>query len=232
MIRSTEARSRLGRPPLAGRRRCPSPSGSRTPAAHDARGEGRPARQPLGRQRHAGRRPREPSAGAAGADRSTSHLCRTCSPPAGTISLEEASRHGLGHLTRVYGSAPVTAARGRGRAGAPAARRPRRLAARHPRARARGVPDRVHHLRRDRLPGGHRMGRHVRPRPRRADGGRDRAGHGRARRPSGPVPGARRRARLPVGPGRGDDGRGPLSRRDARRGLRARPAERRRASPP
>ena len=31
---------------------------------------------------------------------------------AGTLSLEEASRHGLGHLTRVYGSAPVTPAAG------------------------------------------------------------------------------------------------------------------------
>ncbi|MFD1544286.1 glycoside hydrolase family 3 N-terminal domain-containing protein [Nonomuraea guangzhouensis] len=30
----------------------------------------------------------------------------------GTISLEEASRHGLGHLTRVFGSGPVTAADG------------------------------------------------------------------------------------------------------------------------
>ena len=30
----------------------------------------------------------------------------------GSASLEEASRHGLGHLTRVYGSAPVTAADG------------------------------------------------------------------------------------------------------------------------
>src|SRR3954447_3531724 len=30
----------------------------------------------------------------------------------GTIPLEEASRNGLGHLTRVYGSAPVTAADG------------------------------------------------------------------------------------------------------------------------
>jgi beta-xylosidase len=30
----------------------------------------------------------------------------------GTVSLEEASRHGLGHLTRVYGSVPVTAAEG------------------------------------------------------------------------------------------------------------------------
>ena len=40
----------------------------------------------------------------------------------GTVPLEEASRHGLGHLTRVYGSAPVTAGRGRRRAGPPAAR--------------------------------------------------------------------------------------------------------------
>src|SRR3954451_6075713 len=31
---------------------------------------------------------------------------------AGTVPLEEASRHGLGHLTRVYGSAPVTVADG------------------------------------------------------------------------------------------------------------------------
>ena len=30
----------------------------------------------------------------------------------GTVPLEEVSRHGLGHLTRVYGSAPVTAADG------------------------------------------------------------------------------------------------------------------------
>jgi beta-glucosidase-like glycosyl hydrolase len=30
----------------------------------------------------------------------------------GAMSLEESSRHGLGHLTRVYGSAPVTAAEG------------------------------------------------------------------------------------------------------------------------
>jgi Beta-glucosidase-related glycosidases len=28
------------------------------------------------------------------------------------VSLEEASRHGLGHLTRVYGSAPVSSADG------------------------------------------------------------------------------------------------------------------------
>ena len=30
----------------------------------------------------------------------------------GTPSLEAASRHGLGHLTRIYGSAPVTAVEG------------------------------------------------------------------------------------------------------------------------
>ena len=30
----------------------------------------------------------------------------------GTVSLEEASRHGLGHLTRVYGSVPLTAEQG------------------------------------------------------------------------------------------------------------------------
>src|SRR3954449_7540803 len=30
----------------------------------------------------------------------------------GTVPLEEASRHGLGHLTRVYGSAPVSVAEG------------------------------------------------------------------------------------------------------------------------
>ncbi|HJW36868.1 MAG TPA: glycoside hydrolase family 3 N-terminal domain-containing protein, partial [Actinomycetes bacterium] len=30
----------------------------------------------------------------------------------GTLSLEAASRHGLGHLTRIYGSAPVTAVEG------------------------------------------------------------------------------------------------------------------------
>src|SRR4029450_5971772 len=32
----------------------------------------------------------------------------------GGVPLEEASRHGLGHLTRVYGSAPVSVAEGAG----------------------------------------------------------------------------------------------------------------------
>jgi hypothetical protein len=30
----------------------------------------------------------------------------------GTVPLEEASRHGLGHLTRIYGSVPVTPTEG------------------------------------------------------------------------------------------------------------------------
>ena len=56
-------------------------------AGDDARGEGRPARQPLGRQRHAGptrggRRGRRPS---------TSRRCRTSSPRPGRSPLEEAS---------------------------------------------------------------------------------------------------------------------------------------------
>jgi beta-glucosidase-like glycosyl hydrolase len=52
---------------------------------------------------------------AAGPDRDAN---RTVAPmqevfaAGGTLSLEEASRHGLGHLTRVFGSAPVTAVAG------------------------------------------------------------------------------------------------------------------------
>ena len=38
----------------------------------------------------------------------------------GTVPLAEASRHGLGHLTRIYGSEPVTV-EGRGRRAGPAA---------------------------------------------------------------------------------------------------------------
>ena len=168
-----------------------------------------PARQPLGRKRHAGRRGRlrqEPSA-----DGDANHNVAPMQDvfAAGrSLSLEEASRHGLGHLTRVFGSAPVTAAEG----AAELVRQQRvvlddsRL--RHPGAGPRGVPDRVHHLRRDGLPGGDRLGGDVRPRPGRADGRRDRAGHGGRRRAPGSLAGAGRRARLPLGPGRGDHGRG------------------------
>ncbi len=108
---------------------------------------------------------------------------------------------------------PVTRSGGCGRAGPAAADGARRLAAGHPGGRPRGVPHRVHHLRRDGLPGRHRLGRDLRPRPGGAHGRRDRQGHGRARRAPGALARARRRARLPLGPGRGDHGRGPLPRR-------------------
>ena len=146
----------------------------------------------------------------------------------GLPPLEEASRHGLGHLTRVYGSAPVTASRRRGRAGPAAADRDRVVPARHPGPGARGVPDRLHRVRGDGLSGRDRLGRDLRPGSGRADGRGHRPGHGRARRPPGAVPGAGRRAGLPLGAGRGDDRRGPVPGRDARRGVRPRPAERRR----
>ena len=138
--------------------------------------------------------------------RSMSHRCRTCSPPAAKVvagggepARPRPSHPGLrkraGHRRR----------RARPKSSASSASCSSRIAARHPRARARGMPDRLHHLRRHRLPGCDRLGRDLRPRARRADGGRDRARHGRARRPPGAVAGARRRARLPVGTSRGDD---------------------------
>ena len=72
-----------------------------------------PARQPLGRQRHAGRRRQR--AGPRG--RPGRHVQRRAD--AGRLrGLRATSRsrrravHGLGHLTRVFGSAPVTAAEG------------------------------------------------------------------------------------------------------------------------
>ena len=79
----------------------------------------------------------------------------------------------------------------------------------HPRAGPRGVPDRVHDLRRHGLSGGDRLGGDVRSRPRRADGGRDRADMAAVGVASGSLAGAGRRARLPLGPRRGDHGRDP-----------------------
>ena len=219
---------RTGCRPVAGPR---APAADRVElllAADDPGGEGRPARQPLGRRRHAGAEADTGQVPTADGDAtSTSRRCRTCSRPGGAVARGgEPARARPPHpgLRQRAGDRR----RGRGRAGPPAAGRPRRLPARHPGAGARGVPDRVHHLRRDRLPRGDRLGRDVRPRPGRADGRRDRAGHGGRRRAPGPVAGAGRRARLPLGPGRGDHGRGPLPRLDARRRLRPGPAERRR----
>ena len=77
--------------------------------ADDPRGEGRAARQPVGRQRH-GTTGEEPDPSRT--TTSTSRRCRTSSPRPARVPLEEASRHGLGHLTRVYGSIPLTVAEG------------------------------------------------------------------------------------------------------------------------
>jgi beta-glucosidase len=54
----------------------------------------------------------EPDAGAGdGADHAVAPM-QDVFAAGGTLSLEEASRHGLGHLTRIFGSAPITAAAG------------------------------------------------------------------------------------------------------------------------
>ena len=160
--------------------------------------------------------------------RSTSPRCRTCSP-------RRAPRPGGGQPSRARPPHPDLRQRpahrraGGGGAGAAAAGGDGVFAAGHSGAGARGVPDRVHHLRRDGLPDRARLGGHLRPRSRRADGGRDRRRHGRARHAPGTVPRAGRGPRLPLGPGRGDHRRGPVPGRDARRGLRPRAAEHRRA---
>ncbi len=100
---------------------------------------------------------------------------------AARVPLEEASRHGLGHLTRVYGSVPVDR---RARA-PPSWSASSEVVLDGSRL---GIPALVHEecltgftdVRRDGLPRRHRLGRDVRPRPGRADGRRDRPGHGRA----------------------------------------------------
>ena len=113
MIRSNEARAAdVGRPQLGGHHAVCRRAGRGAPAAHDAGGEGRPARQPLDRRRASG----------VGADRGSGRgrvagllnvaPMQDLFAPGGKASLEEASRDGLGHLTRVYGSAPVTPAQG------------------------------------------------------------------------------------------------------------------------
>ena len=204
----------------------PHPPGGRAGRAaarrDDPRGEGRPARQPLGRQRHrgsseAGRRGRHPQR----------------RPDAGRVRGRVGAQPGRGQPRTGWATSPGCTAAGRSPPAEGAAELVRQqrvghrgVPARRPGARARGVPDRVHHVRRDRLPGRDRLGRHVRPGAGRADGRRDRPGHGRARRAPGPVPGARRGPRLPLGPGRGDHRRGPVPGRDARRRLRPGAAER------
>ena len=142
-----------------------------------------------------------------------------------SMTLKEASRHGLGHLTRIYGSIPVTAADG-----AAELVRQQHTVLENDRF---GIPALVHE---ECLTGLTSHGATVYPTSlawgatfdpdlveRMAHA--DRARHGRARRAPGLVAGARRGARLPLGPRRGDDRRGSVPGVDDRRCLRARTAE-------
>ena len=140
----------------------------------------------------------------------TSAPCRTRSARWTCPSSRPAS---TGSATSPASSAPRRSSveEGVARARRAAGRRRGEHPARRARDRARGVPDRLHHPGRDRLPGGASPGR--RPSTpelveRMARG--DRRRHARSGRPPGPVTGARRRARLPLGTGRGNARRRPL----------------------
>ena len=139
------------------------------------------------------------------------------------VDLDALLPHGLGQLTRPFGTAPVDAGARRALAAAHPAADRRGEPPRHPGRRARGVPRRLRGLGRDGLPGAALLGRDVRPRARRADGRADRRRHALGRRAPGPRARARRRARRPLGPRRGDHRRGPVPRRRARHRVRARP---------
>ena len=136
---------------------------------------------------------------------------------------EELITHGLGQLTRPFGTAPVDPALG----AQALARAQRRIAGgrplRHPGGRPRGVPGRLHRLGGHRLPRPAGLGRHLRPGPGRGDGPQHRRGPALGRRPPGPGPGPGRRTGSALGPGRGDHRRGPVPGGHDRHRLRARP---------
>ncbi len=191
-------------------------AGRAAPRGDDAGGEGRPAGQPLGGQQPGGRARRRGQRPAGGADagrvRRVGHGAAGRGEPARPRAPHPGLRQRAGHREP----------RGR-RAGPPATHRHGVLPVRHPRPRARGVPDRLHGVRRHGLSRRHRVGRDLGPRAGAPDGRGDRPRHGRARRAPGTLTRARRRARLPVGTGRGDHRRGPLPRRLAGHRLRAGP---------
>ncbi len=136
--------------------------------------------------------------------------------------------HGLGHLTRVYGTRPVDPGNGpRGCGASSDVCRPRRGS--HPRPRPRGVPDRLRGVEGRDLPHPARVGRVIRSRGGRAHGIRDRTLDARGRGSPGPRTGARRGARRPVGTRRRVHRRGPVRRRHHRHRVRAGPAVRGRA---
>ena len=138
--------------------------------------------------------------------------------------FEELVKNGLGQLTRVFGTRPVTAAAGMSALAA--------LQARVAAASRLGIPAVAHE---ECLTGFAAWGATIFPTPLawgaavrpgaggRDDGGlrRDDAGGGRA---PGSRPGARRDPRLPLGPDRGDHRRGPVPGRRHRHRLRARAA--------
>lgn len=130
---------------------------------------------------------------------------------------------GLGQLTRSFGTAPVDPELG-ARA---LARAQRAIAAclplRHPGGRPRGVPGGIHRLARDGLSRPARLGRHLRPGPGRGAGRTHRRRPALGRRAPGPGARPRRGPRPALGPGGGDDRRGPVPRRHDRHGLCAGP---------
>ena len=146
----------------------PSPRAGRpAPRGDDPGGEGRPAGQPVGGQQPGGRarcRGHRPAGGTdAGRVRRIGHGATGRGEPARARAPHPGVRQraGLG-------------GRGRGRAGPPATHRHRSLPVRHPRARARGVPDRVHGVRRHGVSRRHRLGRDLGPRSGPTDGRDDR----------------------------------------------------------
>ncbi len=212
---------------LAGHHPAGGGAGGVPPGRDDPGGEGCATGQPLGRQRQSGR-----GDGASGRRGRRARVTQRGSD-GGPVHRDRVAAAGRGRPARVGPPDPGlrqrAAERGRrgGRGGAPAAGRGLVVAVGRAGAGARGVPDRLHQLRRHGLSGGDRLGGDLRPGAGRADGGGDRPRHGRARGASGPVAGARRGPRLPVGPGRGDDRRGPVPGLHPGQCVRAGPAERR-----
>ena len=92
---------------------------------------------------------------------------------------------------------------------------------RHPRGRARGVPDRLRRLDRHDLPHPARVGRLIRPGAGPRHGQGDRRRDARRRRAPGPGARPRRHPRSPLGPDRGDHRRGPVPGRQHRDRVRA-----------
>ena len=121
-------------------------------------------------------------------------------------SFAEATSDGLGQLTRVFGTAPITPEAG--------VRRVHELQRSVMSTSRLGIPaivheeclTGIHHLPGDGLPRVAGVGGHLRSRAGAGDGRSNRPRHGRRRCPPGTLAGARRGPRLPVGTGRGDPG--------------------------